>query len=167
MLDRKMSFPVHFCFILEFLVPTNYPRESAISFCSPHLPTWVESTHGLWVGGFKKDISTPKPSTPFLTPMRRASALAYHTFLNPSSLALFKCQFSSYPFLRSLTTTSNSPSIPQLLLSSQAFNHTSSLLYARASAMGKPPTTFLTPPLASFPPPPSAPPRYKTVMEKT
>ena len=57
MLDRKMSFPVHFCFTSEFLLPTNYPRESATSFCSPHLPTWVGSTHGLWVGGFKKDTS--------------------------------------------------------------------------------------------------------------
>ena len=52
-----MSFPVPFCFTLEFLLPTNYPRESATSFCSPHLPTWVGSTHGLWVGGFKKDTS--------------------------------------------------------------------------------------------------------------
>ena len=57
MLDRKVSFPVPFCFTLEFLLPTNYPRESATSFCSPHLPTWVGSTHGLWVGGFKKDTS--------------------------------------------------------------------------------------------------------------
>ena len=57
MLDRKMSFPVHFCFTLEFLLPINYPRESATSFCSPDLPTWVGSTHGLWVGGFKKDTS--------------------------------------------------------------------------------------------------------------
>ena len=44
-------------FTLEFLLPTNYPRESVTSFCSPHLPTWVGSTHGLWVCGFKKDTS--------------------------------------------------------------------------------------------------------------
>ena len=57
MLDRRMTFPVHFCFTLEFLLSTKYPRESATSFCSPHLPTWVGSTHGLWVCGFKKDTS--------------------------------------------------------------------------------------------------------------
>ena len=57
MLDRKMTSPVHLCFTLEFLLPTNYPRESATSFCNPHLPTWVGSTHGLWVCGFKKDTS--------------------------------------------------------------------------------------------------------------
>ena len=63
------------------------------------------------------------------------------------------------PFLLSFTTTSISPSIPELLLSSQAFNHPSSLLCARASAMGKP---FLLPypppsPRSPVPPPPSAP----------
>ena len=42
--QKNDTFPVHLCFTLEFLLPTNYPRESATSFCSPHLPTWVEST---------------------------------------------------------------------------------------------------------------------------
>ena len=56
--QKNDIFPVHFCFTLEFLLPTNYPRESATSFFSPHLPTWVGSTHGLWVSGFKKDTST-------------------------------------------------------------------------------------------------------------
>ena len=56
--QKNDIFPVHFCFTLEFLLPTNYPRESATSFCSPHLPTWVGATHGLWVCGFKKDTST-------------------------------------------------------------------------------------------------------------
>ena len=55
-----MKFPVYFCFTLEFLLPTNYPHESATSLCSPHLPTWVGSTHGLWVCGFKKDTSNVK-----------------------------------------------------------------------------------------------------------
>ena len=55
--QKNDIFPVHFCFTLEFLLPTNYQRESATSFFSPHLPTWVGSTHGLWVSGFKKDTS--------------------------------------------------------------------------------------------------------------
>ena len=33
MLDRRMTFPVHFCFTLEFLLPINYPCESATRFC--------------------------------------------------------------------------------------------------------------------------------------
>ena len=57
-----MAFSVHFCFTLEFLLPTKYPRESDTSLCSPHLPTWVGSTHGLWVCGFKKDTSNTFPS---------------------------------------------------------------------------------------------------------
>ena len=54
--QKNDIFPVHL-FYLRILLPTNYPRESATSFCSPHLPTWVGSTHGLWVCGFKKDTS--------------------------------------------------------------------------------------------------------------
>ena len=61
---QKMSFPVSFCFTLEFLLPINYPHGSATSFCSPHLPTWIGSTHGLWVGGFKKDTSNPQVQVP-------------------------------------------------------------------------------------------------------
>ena len=79
MLNRKMTLPVHLCFTLEFLLPTNYPRESATSFCSPHLPTWVGSTHDLWVCGFKKDTSTHKPCDSALT--YRCSSLSSVDYL--------------------------------------------------------------------------------------
>ena len=83
--QKNDIFPEHICFTLEFLLPTNYPRESATSFCSPHLPTWVESTHGLWVCGFKKDTSIAvfrglsrlvwpwRPSDPGMSGLRRQS----------------------------------------------------------------------------------------------
>ena len=85
------------------------------------------------------------------SPISYPSTIILSLSTHPSSQPIASFLPSSYPFLRSLTTTSNSLSIPQLLLSSQAFNHSSSLLYARASAMGTP-NYFPNPPS-----PPSAP----------
>ena len=86
--------------------------------------------------------------------LQRSSTL-YPSFI-PTYNTLFFLTLPSYHLPLLLI----SPSISQLLLSFQAFNHSSSLLCARASAMGKPPTTFLKPFPPRLVPPPPAPPRY-------
>ena len=66
---------------------------------------------------------------------------------------LFFLTLPSYP----LPLLLNSPSISQLLLSSQAFNHSSSLLCAYALQLWAKPTLLSNPPPRLVPPPPSAP----------